>query len=464
MVGIPESGELRGLRLAELLLDLDRADFCGSLELVRGSMSKSLLFREGAPVYAESNLASETLGIQLLDAGLLDRTQHLQVSNHVQTHHCKEGTALLALGLLNPQGLFAALKGQVRARILQCFSWRDGSFNVDAEMAPSVDTQPFRAAVPRLVQEGLESNWSAERIRAELGDTLDAAVFPTPRLAALHPQLCLDAEARRFLVELDRGARLGELLEFVHSRRALAAIWVMFRTGALRAQVSRRERVCERPATANSDAARTPPGKRTATADGGFRREIEEIFEKLSDLDHYRLLGVSPDATIEGIRDAYLHAATRFHPDALVRAGLDAAMRERAGKVFAAMGKARAQLSDPARRREYDAARGEQTGAELEGERALAAETSHRKGEILMQQGNFRGAVTFFEASVSLCPQEPAYLGALGWALFKQNPPDLLRAREHLERAMEGAPDDPRFAENLARLDCESRGEQAASR
>ena len=46
-------------------------------------------------------------------------------------------------------------------------------------------------------------------------------------------------------------------------------------------------------------------------------------------------------------------------------------------------------------------------------------------------------------------PDEPAYQSGLGWALYKQPKPDTARAREHLETASSGAPDD---AVNLFRL------------
>ena len=68
-MAIPEQGRLEELPLPRLLLDLHRARFEGTLELRRERLQKSFLFQEGVPVFAESNLASETLGVQLMDAG-----------------------------------------------------------------------------------------------------------------------------------------------------------------------------------------------------------------------------------------------------------------------------------------------------------------------------------------------------------------------------------------------------------
>ena len=95
MVAIPEQGRLEEIPLPRLLLDLHRARFEGSLELRRERMQKTFLFQEGVPVFAESNLASETLGVQLMDAGRLSREDHARVSQHVAERRCKEGKALL---------------------------------------------------------------------------------------------------------------------------------------------------------------------------------------------------------------------------------------------------------------------------------------------------------------------------------------------------------------------------------
>ncbi len=162
MVAIPETGTLDETPLPRLLLDLYRAGFNGSLFLSRDRAEKSFLVQQGVPIFAESNLASETLGVQLMDAGEITREDHLRVSRHMEDKQCREGTALLELGLLDPKSLFLALKEQVRVRLLDCFGWTHGSFRVEPTGALDAAAQPFRADVYRLVQEGIETHWSAE--------------------------------------------------------------------------------------------------------------------------------------------------------------------------------------------------------------------------------------------------------------------------------------------------------------
>src|SRR5512145_188693 len=85
-----------------------RCTAAGRLELSREGVTKRVWLRDGVPVLAESNLPSESLGIQLLDAGRITREDYARVVETVRERRCKEGAALLALGLVGPQDLFAA--------------------------------------------------------------------------------------------------------------------------------------------------------------------------------------------------------------------------------------------------------------------------------------------------------------------------------------------------------------------
>ena len=170
-----------------------------------------------------------------------------------------------------------------------------------------------------------------------------------------------------------------------------------------------------------------------ATAD--LRREISEKHARLGELDYYALLGLEPACDAAAIKRAYHLAAKTYHPDTLARSGLDAASRGEANRVFAEISKAHATLADPERRRRYDEDRRGEGGA-IDANRLANAENLYRKGEILMRQGNFRGAFDFLKPAVELWPDECAYQSALGWTYYKKTPSEPEAARAHLERAL----------------------------
>ncbi|EAS31808.2 DnaJ chaperone [Coccidioides immitis RS] len=71
-------------------------------------------------------------------------------------------------------------------------------------------------------------------------------------------------------------------------------------------------------------------------------------------VDYYKILEIDPSATQQKIRDAYKRAALKHHPDRVPADSPDRAART---KKFQQINDAYYVLSDPHRRREYDAAR-----------------------------------------------------------------------------------------------------------
>ena len=69
-------------------------------------------------------------------------------------------------------------------------------------------------------------------------------------------------------------------------------------------------------------------------------------------MSHYQRLGVTPAASTEELRQAYLGLAKRLHPDTLT--GASPAERELAERRMREVNEAWHVLSDPARRRAYD--------------------------------------------------------------------------------------------------------------
>jgi tetratricopeptide (TPR) repeat protein len=460
MVAVPEHGRLDEIPLPRLLLGLYQARYSGALTLSRDRVGKRFLFREGIPVFAESNLASESLGVQLMDSGRISRADYNRVVGHIERTQCKEGKALLDLKFLEPKDLFVALKDQVRIRIIECFGWPHGEFFVDPSSEPPADAQPFRTDVYSLLQEGIEAHWSNERTLSDLGPNMERYPRRSRHFDRALARLRLDPAVEAMAEGLDGTRTLWKAVQAASSPRALAAAWVLDATDALEygdqaagssQAAGHLDRDIEivvddakpgnaaRPAQPAASEPKPPAGNKEADA---LLREITEKSERLANLDFYALLGVAPDADASEIKRAYHQAAKTHHPDALARSGLDAEVREKANKVFAEIGKAHAVLSDPERRSGYDAVRGTQD-TDLDADRLAQAETLYRKAQVLMQQGNFKGALEFLQPAVDLWPEDCTYQSALGWALHKKPPSEPEAAIEHLERAQRIDPNDP---------------------
>jgi tetratricopeptide (TPR) repeat protein len=449
---LPDRGALDAQPLAELLLLLYRRRFAGELVLKREAVEKRVLLRGGVPVMAESNLPSESLGIQLLDAGRITREDYARVVETVKKRRGKEGVALLGLELVAARELFESLKQQVRRRLLDCLGWTRGEFTLTPGNPPDDDSTAFRCDPVPLVQEGIAIHRSGASIRAALGPLLDRFAVSTPRTAGLVERLHRDADVERLVAGIDGVQPLGTLLENA-GPIALAAALVLDAVGAvgLRDHPPRAdgEEAPEQaldievviagggeavPARAAAPRAAAEPKRAAAGAEASkLREDILALHAQMGERDHYELLGVGRQASDSDVRRAYFAAAKRFHPDVVTRLGMTD-LRAPAQELFARIAEAHEVLTDPKRRADYE--RTQESGADVDATRLMQAEALFRKAEILLRAGNFAGALEFLKPCVSLWPDEAAYQSACGWAHYKRMPSDPKAAREHLEKAV----------------------------
>lgn len=456
-----DEGSFADVQFPQLLLDLYRSRHSGPLELTRNKTTKRITFHEGSPIHSESNLTNESLGIQLIDQGELSRKDHQRVSSYMERKQCKEGVALLALELLEPKGLFLALKEQVRRRILETFAWSDGQYRLLEAEEIKKEVQPLRSDPLALIREGLLNHWTPDRLLADLTDYIELFPIRTKAFDDAEQLLARNEELTALLDRIDGTRTLGETIGTgFNSPQVLATIWILTRGRLIRFRESAQNCETEEPdeeifATEieievstgakghsvsrenRSDRLAEPAGESTRITKAAkvMRGEVLDLLEGLRERNFYELLRISENAGDGEVRKAYFAAAKRFHPDALTHLGLTD-IKEQAAQVFARIAEANDVLRDPQKRSNYDA-RGNAEELMIDTRALAQAESAYRKGEILIRMGDFRGALEYLEPAVELWPDECEYQSALGWALHRQPKPDPERALVHLETAVE---------------------------
>jgi len=198
--------------------------------------------------------------------------------------------------------------------------------------------------------------------------------------------------------------------------------------------------------------------------------------------DYYQLLGVSQQASVAEIRQAYARLAREKHPDRF----RDEAEKKRAQSTFQDITTAFNALANPKSREEYDASRDKpmpRTAEEI-------ATDAYDRSQAALEAGQIDEAVTLLRTAVHHAPGQLAYQLALGRALARvpqaareavqvlervaqlqpQNATVLLelatvlarqglklRAQKTLEAALRLAPRDARLAKLAAELGVEKR-------
>jgi curved DNA-binding protein CbpA len=409
-------------------------------------------------VSSDSNLQGESLASYLAEIGLVSSGRYLPARDYASRTQVSEGAALLELQILAPLELFQALRELLRRRLIGAMEWRNGQFQVIEGEIENSDTGPLRRALPPLIQQALAAHWTADQLLDSLSPRLGLYPRMGTGFANAVKSLDLSAAQSALFHELDPARPLSETLgEFLNSPAALATLWVLDELNALDFSEKPPEALIDSDpdfdadielSLSKSDEGPKPTSTRNTPCDRNrvdraeqLRVEIEQFSSAKSSLDHYQLLGLTPDAETGIIKKAYLQAAKKYHPDALARLGLQE-IKSDASDVFSRISQAFEVLSNTDSRQAYDA---EQRG-DLSGTTAqllTQAETTYRKGEILLRMGDFKGALPYLESAVELWPEEGVYQSALGWALYKQSAPEPEQAREYLARAIELTSEDP---------------------
>jgi tetratricopeptide (TPR) repeat protein len=455
----PRAGRLEETALPRLLLSLAAAGYTGELSLTAGRERARIAWLRGHPVSCDGEPSGPGLIDLLEQRGGLGEADAARARATCASKRCAEEAALLALGVVGARDLVLARRALVERRLVALGRLRAGDYSVAPDGAPPAAGEPFRVDPLPLVQRLLAAHFRPDQLLADLEAKLTRYPEPSAAFEALRCRLEPGPALEDLVQRLDGAQNAWTLIATTGDADRIAALWLLDVAGGL----AWRDAPAVAETTAKGDEPAPPPvssepeieievvGRPTpggrgpggaptevkAAADdarsAALRTEIAEKRSRLGELDHYGLLGVERNASPAILKRAYLTAAKRFHPDALSRLGLEDLKRD-ANEIFAAITRAHEVLSDPARRRDYDA--GLDGHVQVDADRVAQAEGLYRRAEMMMRAGQFAGALELAEGAVRLWPEDSAYQGALGWCLYKKNPPDEARAREHLEKAL----------------------------
>jgi curved DNA-binding protein CbpA len=166
-------------------------------------------------------------------------------------------------------------------------------------------------------------------------------VAPVPN--ADPARLRLTAEEGALFAQVGRAARIDELLSRsgLEEPKAISVLLALRAKGAIApARVSRQ--VAEPVDAALAEEVEISEER---------KREILQM-ERLLERDHFAVLGLSPMASQEQLRDAFFEASRKFHPDRFYGKNLGS-FRARIDRIFQRLAEAHATLSDPGRRQAY---------------------------------------------------------------------------------------------------------------
>ncbi len=197
---------LKQIGLARLLHNLAINERTGTLVLKRGEVSKSIFFKNGYVMFAESNLATDRLGEVLCRRGEITRSQLSECLAESKKTGKMLGAVLVEKQVLRAERLLPAIEVQVREIVLGAFAWDDGEYLFSKEFFGNTeDLLDLKIRTADLILEGVRRTYTAAQASRTLGD-----VQKPPRLSAesgyLSQDLTVSFEVSKVLSKVD-GAR-----------------------------------------------------------------------------------------------------------------------------------------------------------------------------------------------------------------------------------------------------------------
>ncbi len=152
-------GPLASGALLSVACQLGRERRTGLLSLASadGARRKRIYFVDGRPDFVSSNDPREVLGEHLVLSGACVRMEVEMALAMAPKLGGRLGDALVRLGILTPHALYAALASQARARYLEAFRWKEGSWCFVPEQRSAEASVPLREGVPDLLRAAAES-------------------------------------------------------------------------------------------------------------------------------------------------------------------------------------------------------------------------------------------------------------------------------------------------------------------
>jgi hypothetical protein len=354
----------------------------GMLHFRREAERRSVRFRMGQMVRADTSVLQDRLGDVLVRAGLLSAQDLKRASGFVLRDRKRLGAVLQELGILDRVQVEDAVALHLRENLQKALAWPDGeySFEEDAE-PPGDEDATSRFATAEVILETVRRLTDPDLVRYHLGD-LNRILTLSPDPMLRIQKVTLSPGDGYVLSRVDGTTSAREILQMIpqdpeDTQRSLLGLlcigMVEFSdlppkpapaSVPLRQEPPPREAPRQPAITppAAEAPAPAPPAEATSTQGREARspevdaaeKEILEAFEGIKTRTHFEMLGLPRASSEADVKEAYFRLAKRFHPDAHRDPAL-AAHREKLSAVFIRLGEAYEVLKNPRTRADYEA-------------------------------------------------------------------------------------------------------------
>ncbi|MCB0308780.1 MAG: PilZ domain-containing protein [Bdellovibrionales bacterium] len=304
---IPKEGSLTQYLVPELLIHLYQEMATGILLLEKQTTKKLIYFKNGQPVYVESNLNTETLGRYLVRQGTItsqDLEQSLEDLAQGDAHH---GEIMIRGGMIDRAALMEALVGHQEEKIRNTFLWFDGTFSFEKteDWSKTISILPLRPY--HIFFHGIETWYDANLIQAwmGLGGNTKVNLSAYENIHFELPDL-----AKKIMLHLYTPIEIRELSKSlkVPINRVIAWVFGFVLCGWAKLDFSHEEK--QIPKLRRVDKPKHGPEIREALS--VLRKWLDEDFNRLQNLNYFELFGITPESSDIELTKSYMKLTSRY--------------------------------------------------------------------------------------------------------------------------------------------------------
>lgn len=434
----------------------------GTLTVSRRDETRNLFFENGELRTANSSREGQKIGAFLKRRGWITENDLAWALETVARQgRARLGRILVERGLVTRPVLDVEIRRLVEEIIFSTFEWEKGDYRFQPSSGVLDPDVALALSTAALIVEGIRRLPESESFRGRLGDVGRIPVL-SPDPMSRFQYLPLTPQEAYLLSRIDGVADADSLIRMAGPSRDAAAktLYALISCGIVewKAHVAPTD-ASKAPARLNVQVSEQAP------AHPGHGDMVRNTYRRIDWLTHYELLGVTPRATLEQIRQAYLERSRDFHPDLRHRHDL-AGLEKELATVFDRLGAAFETLSDPKRRADYDASLIAPTELSVGGQadpqviQELAKQNFNRARQLI-EEKDFHPAVEMLLEAIRFVPDKAEYRFCLAQVELK-NANWVDRGLENLKAAARLEPNNLEYLREAAiRLQEHGRLEEA---
>ncbi|MBK7996105.1 MAG: protein kinase [Blastocatellia bacterium] len=351
-----EFGNLKEQPFIFLLQRILRDGLSGSLICTNEKVTKNIVFHQGNIIAANSTEIIDQLNDLVIRISNIAPSDFQQARDEMFTNSCSFSEALLRLKIISPTELKELHTLQISQIALSLFNWQSGQYELRCE---SINILPNKASLPiiDLVFKAIRKLEDSCLLKSWLGD-FSRTVILNPIPNEITKTINLTPKEAFILSRISTNISIAELLllNCLPELEVLKALCGLLVVGLLKWSMD------EKKTDHNIDSIGRLLNELHASVGiynfqnaAMFCYEVESIMYSLDNINYYALLGVSAYAKDSEIRQAYMEATKKFHPEAnaeLCKYNLDLAPKLE--KLYSYICSAYRVLSNPFTKKQYD--------------------------------------------------------------------------------------------------------------